>query len=75
MSQETRTGMDAVIEHVRPSRRDLLKRLLVGGGAALLIPMSAVLANAKDDGPAKGKGRKGKRGKKGKKGKKGDKPS
>ena len=73
MSQDTRDRVDAVLRNVKSSRRDLLKRLLIGSGAALLIPMSTVLADAE---PGQGKGKKGKRGKKGKKkgGKKGDAP-
>ena len=71
MSGETRDRMEAVLQNVKSSRRDLLKRLLIGSGAALLIPMSSVLANAKE--PGQGKGKKGKRGKKGKKGAKGKK--
>jgi hypothetical protein len=45
MSPETKDKLDAALQHVKPNRRDLLKRLLVGGGAtALLAPMSEVLA-------------------------------
>jgi hypothetical protein len=45
MSRETQEQLEALLLHVEPSRRDLLKRLLMGGGAvALLAPMSKVLA-------------------------------
>ncbi len=64
MSRETRDAVDAVLQNVKSSRRDLLKRLLIGGSAALLIPMSSVLADAQ---PGQGKGKsKGKRKGKGK---------
>ena len=76
MSRETRDRLDAVLQNVKSSRRDLLKRLLVGGGAALLVPMSAVLADAQDTTAKAKKAKKGRKGgKKGKKGaKKGDAP-
>ena len=57
MSRGTRDAVDAVLQHVKSSRRDLLKRLLIGSGAALLVPMSSVLADAQEPGPAKGKGK------------------
>ena len=57
MSRETRDALDEVLSHVRPSRRDLLKRLLIGGGAALLVPMSVAIADAQDGGRGKGKGK------------------
>jgi hypothetical protein len=56
MSQKTEDPVEAVLENVKSSRRDLLKRLLVGAGAmALMVPMSTVLANAQGDPPAKSK--------------------
>ena len=61
MSQETRDALDAALLNVKASRRDLLKRLLIGGGAALLVPMSVTLADAQDrQGKGKGKGKGGK---------------
>ena len=73
MSRET---LERLLEHVKPSRRDLLKRLLLGGTLAL-VPMSSFL-EADDQGdqgtPAKGKGKAKKgSGKKGGKGGKGGK--
>jgi hypothetical protein len=32
MSRDTRATVDAVLQNVKPSRRDLLKRLLIGAG-------------------------------------------
>src|SRR5579872_1722598 len=51
MSNETLEKLDAALAHVPSSRRDLLKRLLVGAGAVLLAPVSQVLAggNAVED--------------------------
>lgn len=62
-----------LLESVRPNRRDLLKRLLVGGGVlAVLAPASTLLAaeegqepGGQGSGKGKGKG-KGKGGGKGK---------
>jgi len=58
MSRETRDPVEAVLENVKSSRRDVLKRLLIGAGAmALMVPMSSVLANAQEaTGAAKAKG-------------------
>ena len=61
MSQDTRDAVDKVLLNVKSSRRDLLKRLLIGSGAALLIPVSTVVADAQVTEPGRGKGkRKGK---------------
>lgn len=44
MSRETREKLEAALQHVKASRRDLLKHLLLGGGAtALLAPMAQVV--------------------------------
>ncbi len=56
MSRET---LDRLLEAVKPSRRDLLKRLLLGGTLAL-VPMSSFLEAAEQGDqttPAKGKGK------------------
>ena len=56
MSRET---LDRLLENVKPSRRDLLKRLLLGGTLAL-VPMSSFLEAAEQGDqttPAKGKGK------------------
>jgi hypothetical protein len=58
--------IEKVLEHVRPSRRDLLKRLLVGGSALVLVPISTFVdAEAETTGDGKGKA-KGKTASKGK---------
>ena len=45
MSPEAKDKLDVALQHVKSSRRDLLKRLLVGGGAiALQAPMANLLA-------------------------------
>jgi hypothetical protein len=50
MSEDTLAKLDAALQHVPPSRRDLLKRLLLGAGAVLLAPVSGVLAAGKNVG-------------------------
>jgi hypothetical protein len=73
MARDTPASVNAVLQHVKPSRRDLLKRLLISAGAAaLMVPLSAVLANAQETDTGKGKDKstgngKGKGKKKGKK--------
>jgi ribosomal protein L19E len=53
--------LEQLLRHVDPSRRELLKRLLVGGTVLTLVPTSSVLAQeGEGHGKGKGKGRKGK---------------
>jgi hypothetical protein len=50
MSEETLAKLDAALQQVKSSRRDLLKRLLVGGGTmALMTPMTNLLAAGKSN--------------------------
>jgi osmotically-inducible protein OsmY len=50
MSRETLTKLDAALQQVKSSRRDLLKRLLVGSGTmALMTPMTNLLAAGKSN--------------------------
>jgi hypothetical protein len=50
MSPEAKDKLDAALQHVKSSRRDLLKRLLVGGGTmALMTPMTDLLAAGKSN--------------------------
>lgn len=58
MSKESRDKLDALLRQVTPSRRELLKRLLIGGGVLALAPTSMVLAQTDGDQerrPGKGK--------------------
>ena len=58
MSRETSDAVDTVLQNVKPSRRDLLKRLLIGSAAAFLLPMSSVETSAQTgNGKGKGKGK------------------
>jgi hypothetical protein len=50
MSPEAKDNLDAALQHVKSNRRDLLKRLLMGGGTiALVTPMMNVLAAGKSN--------------------------
>jgi hypothetical protein len=50
MSRETLEKLDAALQQVKSSRRDLLKRLLVGGGTmALMTPLTNLLAAGKSN--------------------------
>ena len=53
--------LEQLLEHVTPTRRELLRRLLIGGGLAVVAPASIVLAQDTEErrrrGKGKGKGR------------------
>jgi hypothetical protein len=50
MSEETLEKLDVALQQVKSSRRDLLKRLLVGSGTmALMTPMTNLLAAGKSN--------------------------
>ena len=58
MSKESRDKLEALLQQVTPSRRELLKRLLIGGGILAVAPSSVVLAQAdgeQERRPGKGK--------------------
>ncbi len=58
MSGETRNHLEHVLENVKTSRREALKRLLVGGGVlAVLPPVSVALAQGGGRGKGEGGGR------------------
>ena len=61
MSEDTRKSLTTLLDTVRPHRRDVLKRLLLGGGVvALFTPASTLLAQDDGSGTGKGKGKGGK---------------
>jgi hypothetical protein len=58
VSKESRDKLDALLQQVTPSRRKLLKRLLIGGGVLALAPTSMLLAQTDGDQERRpGKGR------------------
>jgi hypothetical protein len=65
MSEDSRESLVSLLDTVKPNRRDVLKRLLIGAGVvATFAPASSVLAQDQGSGAgkAKGKGGKGKGG-------------
>ena len=59
MAQDNDKMVEAVLLNVHPTRRALLKRMLVGAGAlALALPVSSAFAEAQQgEGKGKGKGK------------------
>ena len=49
MSKESRDKLEALLQQVTPSRRELLKRLLIGSGRLAVAPASVVLAQTDGD--------------------------
>jgi hypothetical protein len=57
MAQDNDKTVDAMLANVHPTRRALLKRMLVGAGAlALALPVSSAFAEAQGEGRGKGDG-------------------
>ena len=62
MAQDDDKAVEALLLNVHPTRRALLKRMLVAAGAlALALPVSSAFAGAQGKGKGKGKGKKARR--------------
>ena len=58
MAQDDDKAVEALLLNVHPTRRALLKRMLVAAGAlALALPVSSAFAEAQGKGKGKGKGK------------------